>query len=118
MPKGNPNPKRENLKPFVKGPDPRRNKKGPPKGVMISTILKKLMNAKASKDVLDLPFIKKLSKSKTLTNGEVMALRLLTNAVVGGDVKAMKEILDRLEGKAQQSVKHSGDVNVIKIVRE
>ncbi len=77
------------------------------------------MNQKASKEVLNLPFIKKLTASKTLTNGEVMALRLLTNAVVGGDVKAMKEILDRLEGKSKQSIEHSGDnIGVIKVVRE
>ena len=31
MPKGNPNPKTENLKPFPKGYDPRRNLKGRPR---------------------------------------------------------------------------------------
>ena len=27
-----------------------------------------------------------------------------------GDIRAISEVLDRIEGKAQQSIEHSGDV--------
>ncbi len=108
----------KNLKPFKKGKDPRRNLKGKPKGKAITTILKELMDKSTAKSIMDLPFIKKLNTKKTLSNGEALALRLMTSALVAGDVKAMKEILDRLEGKSKQSVEFIGKIEAIKIIRE
>lgn len=96
-------------RPFKKGGDPRINMKGRPQGKSLTTILKDVMEQKSPKAILDLQYIKKLSNKKDLTNSEALSLRLITSALVEGDIHAMKEIFDRLEGKAKQALDVTSD---------
>ena len=98
----------KNLVFFKKGVDERRSLEGRPKGRSISTILAELLERPANKNLTELAFVKKLSLNLTkaefnkLTNGDILTLRLYSEAVASGDIQAIKEILDRTEGKAKQ----------------
>lgn len=77
-----------NLKPFVKGNDPRRNLKGPPK---VLPELKDALRDKLSQD----------DKGKTKLEN---ILDTLYKQAIKGDVRAIQEILDRFYGKAKQEI--------------
>ena len=99
------NPKcRDNLKPFVKG-DPRRINK--PKGaISMSTLLRKFAEAKSKIDINPIT----QEKVNKLTAKEVVVLQLWTKGMKG-DLNAIKEILDRLEGKVKENIEHSGQID-------
>jgi len=85
----------ENLKPFTKG-DPRRINK--PKGaISMTTILKQLTR----KRMIVKDFIE--GKSRRMTVGEIVMLSLLSKAMKG-DVGAIREINERMDGKVPQPV--------------
>lgn len=90
-----PNP--QNLKPFMKGPDPRRGITGTGgKGKEHSkTRLRRLLQAMQD---LENPFTGKI---EGFTVQEQMDLRQILKALKG-DTRAYTEILDRVEGKATQ----------------
>ncbi len=74
------------------------NPKGRPKGAQsITTVLKKIIEKKM--DTID-PVTKNKDRKKIK---EIIALALVGKALKG-DVKAIEEILDRLEGKVTQKV--------------
>jgi hypothetical protein len=77
--------KRPRGKPFVKGNDPRRNPSGRPKGRSITALLREELD--------------KVAAGGTATNNERVAAMLVTLAV-GGDLAAIREVLDRTEGKS------------------
>jgi len=104
----NDRPQNKHLIPFEPGPDKRRDKSGRKPGKAISTILRELMDKNSPKSIMDLKYIKKLSDKKTLTNAEAVALRLMNRALVQGNLFAIKEILDRLEGRSKQPIEHLG----------
>ena len=106
-------PKPENLigQGFDKHPE-RINKKGRPPVQSLKAILKKLIDSQAPKAIIDLAYVQKLTTKKKLSYNEVLALRLATAALVEGDISAIKEIFDRLEGKAEQAVKYSGEMEI------
>ena len=81
-----------NLKPFVKGNDPRRNLKGAPP---ILPELKDALHAILSEQV----------KGKTKLE---MVLRSLQRRAVKGDVRAIQELLDRFYGKIKQNYAFEG----------
>lgn len=96
----NPNPNRDNLKPFKPGKDSRRNTKGRPKLPDIREAMAKILaGEKDGKTGLD----------------EILAA--LQKRATKGDVRAAQELLDRAFGKSKQQIEHSGDafdsVNVI-----
>ena len=86
----------QNLKPFKKGQS--GNPKGRPKGVLNSaTRLKRILeltNKKKNKGT---------GEMEDFTVSEQMDMALISKALVG-DVTAYREIMDRLEGKAKQSL--------------
>src|SRR3972149_1831320 len=55
-------------------------------------------------------------KSKPITEALLKAVNpaafaeKLVELAMRGDIRAISEVLDRIEGKAQQSIEHSGDV--------
>lgn len=53
--------------------------------------------------------------TETLTKIHLVIERLITNAIDDGDMAAIKEIFDRVEGKVVQAVEGTGDQNVINI---
>lgn len=91
----------QNLKPFTGADDPRRSN-GRPKGVP---------NAKTRYQRI-LNLIERIKNPVTgeteeFTVAEVLDLKLIEKARKG-DIRAYQEVMDRLEGKAQQSI----DMNV------
>lgn len=83
----NSNPNRENLKPFKKGKDERRNLKGAPKLPDIAVLMATVMGE--DKDGI------------TAAQAILAALRA---KAAKGDVRAAELLLDRAYGKAKQSL--------------
>ncbi|CAN5660480.1 hypothetical protein BH10BAC3_BH10BAC3_16100 [soil metagenome] len=99
----NRNPNQKNLKPFSSGQS--GNLKGRPKGTPNKkTIIQKWLDTKES---VKSPFTKKEEK---LTQFDIMVLGLIAKARKG-DVAAFNALLDRLEGRPAQSLRHSGDTD-------
>lgn len=96
-----------NLIPFRKGKS--GNPSGRPRGSKnVSTQLKKLIGKAAPEDVANSKIIADFAGHlKRPTMADAIAVRLLSEAVKG-NIKAIKEINDRLEGKARQAVEVSG----------
>lgn len=86
----------KNLKPFKPGPDPRRHVKQ--RGdVSITSILKRL----SKKRVIHIDEIE--GRTRRMTVAEKMAIKLLSEAY-GGNIVAIKEVNDRIEGKVTQPI--------------
>lgn len=114
----------KNLVFFKKGEDSRRSLAGRPKGRSISTILAELLQRPANKNLTELAFVKKLAEGltkeefKKLTNGDILTLRLYSEAVASGDITAIKEILDRTEGKSKQSLDITSNGEAIQAITQ
>ena len=95
----------QNLKPMKKGET--RNPNGRPKGGLNSkTILNKFLSLQQKfKNPVTGEF-------ENMSVYEVMSLSIIAKARKG-DLNAYKEILDRLEGKAQQKIDHTTDGEAI-----
>lgn len=103
----NKKPKKENLKPYKKGES--GNPNGRPLGARnVSTVLKELLEEIAPDSIKNLSQIKDFLKKKKVTNADAIAGNLLHKAIVEKDLSAIKEIIDRTEGKAMQGVELSG----------
>jgi hypothetical protein len=108
--------KPENLKPFTKN-DPRRHN-GRPKGAHnVSTILGRMLKKVAPEAIVDKKFVREYTAGKKrVTIGDVIACRLLFEAINEGSIHAIKEINDRTEGKSTQGLEVSSpDGSAIKI---
>jgi len=86
----NPNPKRENLKPFKPGVDNRRNYKGRPKMPDIREALDKILGEEEG--------------GMSALEAILIALR---KKAFAGDTRAIQELLDRAYGKAKQYIDHT-----------
>jgi hypothetical protein len=84
-----------NLKPFKKGIDNRRNVKGRP------AILPELKEAIA----------KLLSEDKEGKTALDKILNVLYDRAMKGDIRAIQELLDRGFGKPTNKIEHSKDIN-------
>lgn len=90
-----------NLVPFKKGNDPRRGR-GPSKGtIFITPIIKRL----ARKRVICLDEIE--GRTRRMTAAEKYVIKLFALAWAG-DIQAIKELNDRLDGKAMQHMEIGG----------
>ncbi len=78
----------KNLKPFLKGNDPRRNVTGNNRKLDLDTLLVEHNN--------DIPEV----------------VKKLVQKAKAGDLKAMEIVLDRYFGKAKQSIDLSGDIGL------
>lgn len=95
----------QNLRPMKKGET--RNPNGRPKGSLNSkTILNKFLSLQ---EKFKNPVTGEFEKMSVY---EVMSLSIIAKARKG-DLNAYKEILDRLEGKAQQKIDHTTDGEAI-----
>lgn len=84
----------ENLKPFQKG----NPGGGRPKGsVSLVTLIKKALD-------------KKIDKCSTVA--DIVVAKLLARAMEG-DIPAIKELLERIDGKVKQEVESSGQLTLI-----
>lgn len=94
----------ENLKSYRKGES--GNPNGRPKGSWnVSTVLAEMLRQIAPKVVMDASFIKEIARTrKRATIAEAAAARIVYQGIVKGDSWALKELLDRTEGKAKQVV--------------
>ncbi len=84
----NKNPKRENLKPFKKGKDDRRNLKGRPTKL----------------PELDKLLIDVLGEEKDGIEAAKAVLMALRNKAIRGDVRAAEVLLERAYGKTKQNL--------------
>ena len=86
------------------------NPDGKPEGAKnVSTILKELLAQIAPTEILNAKFVKEFCKGKkTVTTADAVAARLLNEGLIKGEPWAVKEILDRTEGKAAQSLELTG----------
>ena len=98
-----PNP--ENLNEPWKEGDPSPNPSGRPKGSKnLSTILKAMLEEDVEV-VID-------GKKERRQFQEVIIRKLLKKAN-DGEIRAIKEIFDRVDGKSKQEVQHSGEITTI-----
>lgn len=95
---------RANLKIWEQGksgnPNPGR-KKG---SKNITTYLKQYLDKKAIKSIQELKFVSELGDGKKITNSEAIALKLIHKALFEGDIRAIENIQDRIEGKPGQFI--------------
>ena len=99
--------KSDNLKPFKKGFDERRNMKGAPKGKRVSTTLNDFLNNPSHKTVSAAKFVSLFldrDGEEPITNRDALAARLLFLAIVKGDMSAIREVIDRTEGSVKQEI--------------
>jgi hypothetical protein len=76
----------------------------------ISTILREKLQELAPDASVDNDFIREFAKGqKVITNGHAIACRLLDEAINKGELPAIKEVFDRTEGKAAQSIEVKTD---------
>ncbi len=82
------------------------NPKGRREGVRnVSTVLREMLENLAPAIVINEEFIKDFCKGlKRVTVGDATAARILNEALVKGEAWAIKELLDRTEGKPTQPV--------------
>lgn len=93
---------------FTKGKS--GNPNGRPKGAKnVSTVLKEMLEKVAPEVIADTKFVKEFCKGKKrVTSADATAARLMYEALVKGEPWAVKELMDRTEGKASQPLEHSG----------
>lgn len=90
----------------------KKGQSGNPKGKKpgtknFATIFKMLANAKIGKDVKD-PIT---GEKRKLTGSEMIVFKMFNMAVKGeGRIDAMKEFIDRTEGKVPDRIKHEGEM--------
>jgi Family of unknown function (DUF5681) len=94
----------QNLKSYRKGQSGNLN--GRPKGSRnVSTVLVEMLGEIAPTVIMDESFIKEIARTrKKATIAEAVAARIIYQGVVIGDSWALRELLDRTEGKAKQIV--------------
>lgn len=97
--KGVPNSDKNQFKPGQCG-----NPKGRPKGKSLKSVLNELLAE-------EITIVEAGNKRKMKAN-EAIALTLIKEAL-NGNIQAIKEIFDRTEGKARQSVSIEGEVKQI-----
>ncbi len=90
--------------PFKKGQS--GNPKGRTKGVRnVSTVLREMLQVLAPDAVIDTKFVKEFCKGKKkIYNADAQAARIMFEALVKGEAWAIKELLDRTEGKPAQAI--------------
>lgn len=97
-----PNP--ENIEPYKMKPGETLNPAGRPKGSRnLSTILKEMLDEEIE---VNIDGIKSRKQFK-----EVIIRKLLKKANEG-DLRAIQEIFDRVEGKAKQEIEQSGGIKI------
>ncbi len=96
----------QNLKPFKKGADERRNLSGRPIGALnFKTRFNQILALAAPELLQQADEIRQFCQPvKTLTNYDVLAAVLLYKALVERDLASIKTILDRTEGRACRAV--------------
>jgi len=71
----------------------------------VTTILRELLDKLAPGEVVNEKFVKEFCKGKKqITNGDAVAARIFKAAIIDGESWAVKELIDRLEGKAKLSI--------------
>lgn len=98
----------ENLTPHQFKPGESGNPKGRPKGKSLTTILSNMLDSKIEiKNPLT-------NKKERVSIAEGLAIKLIYNGLSKGknNIQAIKEIMDRTEGKALQNIVLEGDLEL------
>ncbi len=98
-------PKPENVEPYKWQKGQSGNIAGAPKGPRLSTILREMLESNTPDEIAKAKFMQAFySGRKKPTNGHAYAARLLKAGLIDGEGWAIKEIADRIEGKAVQGI--------------
>ena len=94
------------------------NPKGRPRGKTMSTIIKELGEQLTPKQLRDSEEVRQFltDNGKAATNSEVLAVMLWHKALNKKDLKAIREILDRLEGRPVSQI--NANVNNVNALDE
>jgi len=77
----------------------------PPGAKRVSSVLREMIERLAPGQIADMRLVKEFCKGKKrVTNADALAARIFYAAMVDGESWACREIIDRLEGKPQQSI--------------
>ncbi len=95
----------DNIIPHKFKPGQSGNPKGRPKGKSLTKILKELLQKETTIEIE--------GEKRTITNAELLSLKLMKKAIKGDDLAAIKEVFDRIEGKAKQSLEVEGEMKQI-----
>lgn len=92
----------------------RINKLGRPKGKSLTTQLRELGNKLAPVDLRNKENIREMLKAYGMkgANIEIMLIQLYIKAITEGNLKAIIELFDRIEGKARQTIQYEGEVQI------
>jgi len=105
-------PNTGNLKSYRKGQS--GNPGGRPRGSRnVSTVLATMLQQVAPDVVVEASFVKDISKGmKSVTIADAAAARIVYQGIVKGDSWALRELLDRTEGKAKErlQITHKDDL--------
>lgn len=76
----------------------------------VSTILREMLAEIAPDEIVSTKFVKEFCKGrKKVTTADAIAARLLNEGLVKGESWAMRELIDRTEGKAPQTIEITDD---------
>lgn len=97
----------QNLKPFKKGADSRRNMDGRPNGIKNrSTIARQVLSMNAILPNETMSILKTIYPdiSERMTSEEIATIVMVGNAISKGDVNAYKAVMDSAYGAPKQDV--------------
>jgi hypothetical protein len=79
-----------------------------------TTLLREMMSKLAPDSIVDLRFVKEFcAGKKRITLADAQAARIIFEALVKGEAWAVKELLDRTEGKPTRPVEHNGSADLV-----
>lgn len=87
----------------------------------VSTVLREMLEKLAPGELIDAKFVKEFCKGKKrVTSADAAAARIMFEALVKGEPWALRELMDRTEGKASQPItgRDGGPIEVRKFVVE
>lgn len=91
---------------FSKENQPRKN--GRKKGLLFTTILKKMIECDAPEMVTNNEYVHSYIEEniagRKLSHQEMIVLKLIHSAEVNGDMQAIKEILNRIDGTVTENI--------------
>ena len=98
-----------NLRPSTKGMT--NNPNGRTEGSRnLSTLLREMLAMIAPDEIVNSKFVREFCRNKrSITNADALTARLISEGLLKGEAWAIKEILDRTEGKAMLSVDVTSD---------
>jgi hypothetical protein len=79
-----------------------------------TTLLREMMSKLAPDSIVDAEFVKEFcAGKKRITLADAQAARIIYESIVRGQSWAVRELLDRTEGKPTRPVEHNGSADLV-----